>query len=51
MQGPGDKLSEMRQWLGSVGSPASAVTRLDVTGERPLAALEFTAMERRPNVP
>jgi hypothetical protein len=38
-------------WLGHVGSPASSITRLDVSKEGPIGALAFTEMMRRPNVP
>ena len=40
-----------QHWLGHVGSPASTIERLDVANERSIGALEYTDMQRRPNVP
>ena len=51
VQGPAESIAEMKHWLGRVGSPASTIERLDVSNERELAALEFSSMERRPNMP
>ncbi|GBF97210.1 hypothetical protein Rsub_10071 [Raphidocelis subcapitata] len=51
VQGPEDKVEEMKYWLGHVGSPASSITRLDVAKVGPIEALGFGEMSRRPNVP
>lgn len=51
IQGPRHACLDMRHWLRNVGSPSSSIDRLDVTNEREgLATLDYTTMERRPNV-
>ncbi|KAI8466022.1 MAG: acylphosphatase [Monoraphidium minutum] len=51
VQGTKDGLERMKHWLGHIGSPASTITKLDVSEERDLGALEYQDMQRRPNVP
>jgi len=47
---PSPHRSQPQHWLGHVGSPASTIERLDVEDERSLDKLDYSSMDRRPNV-
>ncbi|XP_063053488.1 acylphosphatase-2 [Engraulis encrasicolus] len=41
VQGPPDKVNEMKSWLSKVGSPSSRIDRADFTNEKEISKLEI----------
>ncbi|XP_020665586.1 acylphosphatase-2 [Pogona vitticeps] len=42
VQGPEDKVNEMKAWLTSVGSPSSRIDRTNFSNEKEISKLDFT---------
>ncbi|XP_054857721.1 acylphosphatase-2 isoform X2 [Eublepharis macularius] len=47
VQGPEDKVNEMKAWLSNVGSPSSHIERTDFSNEREISKVDFTAFTTR----
>ncbi|XP_060105132.1 acylphosphatase-2 [Heteronotia binoei] len=47
VQGPEDKVNEMKAWLSSVGSPSSHIEKADFSNEREIPKLDFTGFTTR----
>ncbi|XP_017577411.1 acylphosphatase-2 [Pygocentrus nattereri] len=47
VQGPRDKVDEMKHWLRHVGSPSSRIDRAEFTNERDISKLELRGFSTR----
>ncbi|XP_044284183.1 acylphosphatase-2 isoform X5 [Varanus komodoensis] len=47
VQGPEEKVNEMKAWLTSVGSPSSRIDRADFSNEREISKLDFNGFITR----
>uniref|UniRef100_A0A670HUX5 Acylphosphatase-2 n=1 Tax=Podarcis muralis TaxID=64176 RepID=A0A670HUX5_PODMU len=47
VQGPEDKVQEMKAWLTNVGSPSSRIDRTNFANEKEITKLEFTGFSTR----
>uniref|UniRef100_A0A3Q0RWS5 Acylphosphatase-like domain-containing protein n=1 Tax=Amphilophus citrinellus TaxID=61819 RepID=A0A3Q0RWS5_AMPCI len=47
VQGPRDKVSDMKHWLKSVGSPSSRIDRAVFSNEREISKLEIRGFTTR----
>ncbi|CAK6983595.1 acylphosphatase-2-like [Scomber scombrus] len=47
VQGPADKVAEMKVWLSKEGSPSSRITRASFTNERSIDKLELSGFGTR----
>ncbi|XP_042295986.1 acylphosphatase-2 isoform X2 [Sceloporus undulatus] len=47
VQGPEDKVNEMKQWLAKVGSPSSQIERANFSNEKEIPKLDFTGFITR----
>ncbi|XP_036442490.1 acylphosphatase-2 isoform X1 [Colossoma macropomum] len=47
VQGPQDKVDEMKHWLRYVGSPSSRIDRAEFTNERDISKLELRGFSTR----
>ncbi|XP_062375977.1 acylphosphatase-2-like isoform X1 [Sardina pilchardus] len=47
VQGPRDKVTEMKTWLSTKGSPSSRITHADFTNERDIPQLELSGFKTR----
>nr|XP_056708708.1 acylphosphatase-2 [Euleptes europaea] len=47
VQGPEDKVNEMKDWLSSVGSPSARIERADFTNEKEISKLDFNGFTTR----
>ncbi|XP_060796835.1 acylphosphatase-2 [Neoarius graeffei] len=47
VQGPPEKVSEMKHWLRNVGSPSSRIDRAEFTNERDISKLEVRGFGTR----
>lgn len=45
LQGPPEKISEMRTWLTQVGSPSSKIEKVEFKNEKPIDDYTFTDFE------
>ncbi|XP_009900368.1 acylphosphatase-2 [Melanerpes formicivorus] len=47
VQGPEDKVNEMKSWLSKVGSPSSRIDRTNFSNEKEIPKLDFTGFSTR----
>ncbi|NXG50979.1 ACYP2 protein, partial [Psilopogon haemacephalus] len=47
VQGPEDKVNEMKSWLSKVGSPSSRIDRTNFSNEKEIPKLDFTGFTTR----
>ncbi|XP_063157584.1 acylphosphatase-2 [Candoia aspera] len=47
VQGPEDKVNEMKAWLTRVGSPSSRIDRTHFSNEKEISKLEFSGFATR----
>ncbi|XP_032073012.1 acylphosphatase-2 [Thamnophis elegans] len=47
VQGPEEKVNEMKAWLTSVGSPSSRIDRTNFSNEKEISKLEFSGFTTR----
>ncbi|XP_058256467.1 acylphosphatase-2 [Hemibagrus wyckioides] len=47
VQGPPDKVTEMKHWLRNIGSPSSRIDRAEFTNERDISKLEIRGFGTR----
>ncbi|ETE72006.1 Acylphosphatase-2 [Ophiophagus hannah] len=47
VQGPEEKVNEMKAWLTSVGSPSSRIDRTNFSNEKEISKLEFSGFITR----
>ncbi|XP_015276643.1 PREDICTED: acylphosphatase-2-like isoform X2 [Gekko japonicus] len=47
VQGPEDKVNEMKAWLSSVGSPTCQIEKADFSNEREISKVDFTGFTTR----
>ncbi|XP_061481705.1 acylphosphatase-2 isoform X2 [Rhineura floridana] len=47
VQGPEEKVNEMKTWLANIGSPSSRIDRTKFSNEKQITKLEFTGFTTR----
>ncbi|KAM9461582.1 acylphosphatase-2 [Clarias gariepinus] len=47
VQGPPEKVSQMKHWLRNIGSPSSRIDRAEFTNERDISKLEMSGFGTR----